>query len=216
MGGLAAAIELGVSNLKVSKLDTIGTPLRVLQPVKGESIVLNNAAAIGTGPEPLRTEFRLLIRGKGNDIEVYNDLVLGVNLKRVAVMLKFLAPINEMNMFVNFPLQDIMNINCWLATVASLMLDKYGIRVGNPDTGIVLRNSAFCLTEASADIKCIKCSLPLIVEMESTLGSQEAIAVATLIFDYISELLGGDFMQCQLDKKNGRSCYEMPSFPNLQ
>ena len=217
MGGLAAAIELGVSNLKVSKLDTIGTPLRVLQPVKGESIVLNNAAAIGTGPEPLRTEFRLLIRGKGNNIEVYNDLVLGVNLKSVAVMLEFLAQINEMKMFVNFPLQDIMNINCWLATVASPMLDKYGILVGNPDTGIVLRNLAFSLAEASADIKCIECSLPLIVEMESTLSSEEAIAdtteVATLIFDYISELLGGDFIQYQLDKKMAEAAMKCPHSP---
>ena len=110
LGGLAAAIELGVFDLKVSNLDSIGTPLRVLQPVKGESSVLNNTALIGAGSESLRTEFRLLIKGKGNDIEVYNDLVLGLNLKSVAVMLEFLAEIKEMNMFVDFPLQDIMNI----------------------------------------------------------------------------------------------------------
>ncbi|MBV5345285.1 MAG: hypothetical protein JZU63_07055, partial [Rhodoferax sp.] len=47
LGGLAAAIELGVFDLKVSNLDSIGTPLRVLQPVKGESSELNNTASIG-------------------------------------------------------------------------------------------------------------------------------------------------------------------------
>jgi hypothetical protein len=217
LGGLAAAIELGVFDLKVSNLDSIGTPLRVLQPVKGESSVLNNTASIGAGSESLRTEFRLLIKGKGNDIEVYNDLVLGLNLKSVAVMLEFLAEIKEMNMFVNFPLQDIMNINCWLATVATPMLDKYGTRVGNPASGIVLRNLAFSLAEASLDIKCIECSSPLIVEMESTLGSQEAIAdtteVANVIFDYISELLGGDFIQYQLDKKLAEAAMKCPHSP---
>jgi len=217
LGGLAAAIELGVSDLKVSNLDSIGTPLRVLQPVKGESSVLNNTASIGAGSESLRTEFRLLIEGKGNDIEVYNDLVLGLNLKSVAVMLELLAKIKEMNMFVNFPLQDIMNVNCWLATVATPMLDKYGIRVGNPDSGIVFRNLAFSIAEASLDIKCIECSSPLIVEMESTLGSQEAIAdtteVANAIFDYISELLGGDFMQYQLDKKLAEAAMKCPHSP---
>ncbi|KAL3792391.1 LOW QUALITY PROTEIN: hypothetical protein ACHAW5_010452 [Stephanodiscus triporus] len=189
INGSVAAIELGVSDLKVSNLDSIGAPLRILQPVKGKSSVLNNTASIGTGSESVRMEFRLLIKGKGNDIKVYNDLVLGLNLKSVAVMLEVLVQIKEM-LFFNFPLRDIMKLDCWLAM---------------PDSGIVLRNLAFSLAEASLDIKCIECSSPLIVEMESMLGSQEAIAdtteVAKVILDYISKLLGGDFIQYQLDKK---------------
>ncbi|KAL3817082.1 hypothetical protein ACHAXA_009913 [Cyclostephanos tholiformis] len=219
MNGLVAAIELEVSNFKVSNLDSIGVPLKVLQPVKGESSVLNNTVSIGAGSDLLRTEFRLLIKGKGNDVVVYNDLVLGLNLKSLGVMLEFLAQIKEMNMFVNFPLQDIMNINCWLATVVTPMLDKYGIRDGNLDSGIVLRNLAFSLAEASIDINCIECSSPLIVEMESMLGSQEAVAdttdVANMILDYISQLLGGDFIQYQLDKKLTEAAFKCPHFPTF-
>jgi hypothetical protein len=217
LNGLVAAIELEISNLKVSNLDSIGAPLRVLLPVKGEPSILNNSASIGAGSESLRTEFRLLIKGKGNGIEVYNDLVLGLNLKSLGIVLEFLAQIKEMNMFVNFPLQDTMNIDCWLATVVTPMLDKYGIRVGNPGSGIVLRNLAFSLAEASLDIKCIECSSPQIVEMESMLGSQEAIAdtteVANVILDYISQLLGGDFIQYQLDKKLTEAAMKCPHSP---
>ena len=213
--GLAAAIELGVSDLRVSNLDSIGTPLRVLQPVKGESSVLNNTASIGADSEPLRIEFRFLIKGKGKGIIVLNDLMLGLNLKSLDVLFEFLVQIKEMNMFVNFPLRDIMDINCWLATLVTPIRDKYGIPLGNPASGI--RNVAFSLAEASLDIKCIKCSSPLIVEMESMLGSKEAIAdtteVADVILDFISQLLGGEIIQYQIDKKLTEAALKCPHSP---
>ena len=216
LNGLVAAIELGVSDLKVSNLDSIGSPIRVLQPIQGESSVLNNTASIGTG-ESLRVEARLLIKGKGNEVEINNDLVLGLNLKSVEMMLEILAQINESDMLVNFPLQDIMNLHCWLSTVVTPMLNKYGIRVGNPDAGIVLRQLAMAVSEASLDIKCIECSSPLIVEMESLLGTQAAVADTTeafnAILDYISKLLGGDFIQYQLDKILSESALKCPHSP---
>lgn len=216
LNGLVAAIVLGVSDLKVSNLDSIGSPMRVLQPIKGESSVLNNSASIGTG-EFLRVEARLLIKGKGNEVEINNDLVLGLNLKSVEMMLEILAQINESDMLVNFPLQDIMNLNCWLSTVVTPMLNKYGIRVGNPDVGIVLRQLAMAVAEASLDIQCIECSSPLIVEMESLLGTQAAVVDTTeafnAILDYISKLLGGDFIQYQLDKILSESAMKCPHSP---
>jgi hypothetical protein len=208
--GLAAEIELGVSDLRVSNLDTL--TLRVLQPVKGESSVLNNTASIGADSLPLRIEFRFLIKGKGKGIKVHNDLMLGLNLKSLDVLFEFLLQIKEMNMFVNFPLRDIMDINCWLAAAVTPIRDKYGIPVGNPASG--MRNVAFSLAEASLDIKCIECSSPLIVEMESMLGSKEAIAdtteVANVILDYISQLLGGEIIQYQLEKKLTEAALKCP------
>ena len=216
LNGLVAAIVLGVSDLKVSNLDSIGSPIKVFQPIKGESSVLNNTASIGTG-ESLRVEARLLIKGKGNEVEINNDLLLGLNLKSVEMMLEILAQINESDMLVNFPLQDIMNLNCWLSTVVTPMLNKYGIRVGNPDAGIVLRQLAMDVAEASLDIQCIECSSPLIVEMESLLGTQAAVADTTeavnAILDYISKLLGGDFIQYQLDKVLSESAMRCPHSP---
>lgn len=60
------------------------------------------------------------------------------------------------------------------------------------------------MAEARLDIECIECSSPLIVEMAAQVGSQEGIKdtteVANMIFDYISNLLGGQFIQSELDK----------------
>ena len=203
LNGLNAAIELGVSDVRISNLNSLGSPIRVLQPVKGEPSVVDNVATIGAGPEALKAEFRLLIKGKGDEIEVHNDLVLGLSLKSVDMMLELLAQIEEVP-FLNFPLQDVLNMNCWLATMVKPVVDNYGIRVGDEESGMMLRKLALAVAEARLDIECIECSSPLIIEMAAQVGSQEGIKdtteVANKLFDYISNLLGGDFIQAELDK----------------
>jgi len=203
LNGLNAAIELGVSDVRISNLDSLGAPIKVLQPVYGESSVVNNTATIGAGPDPLKAEFRLLIKGKGDEIEVHNDLVLGLSLQNIDMMLELLAQIQEAP-FLNFPLQDLLNMNCWLATVVKPIIDSYGIREEDEESGIMLRQLALAVAEARLDIECIECSSPLIVEMAAQVGSQEGIQdtteVANMIFDYISNLLGGQFIQSELDK----------------
>lgn len=65
LNGLNADILLRVSDVKISHLDSLGAPMQLLQPVKGEASVLNNEAWIGVGPEALRASFKLLIKGEG-------------------------------------------------------------------------------------------------------------------------------------------------------
>ena len=219
LNGLNAAIELGVSNVRVSNIDSLGAPIKVLQPVTGESSVLNNTASIGDGPEPFQAEARLLIKAKGDEIEVHNDLVLGLSLKSVGMMLEVLAQMRE-SAFLNFPLQDVLNLQCWLSTIVIPVLDQYGIRVGEADSGLVLRKLALAVAEARLEIECIDCSSPLIVEMASKLGSQDAVedttAVANSIFEYVSKLLGGSFVQSGLDKMLNEAQMKCPHSPLYQ
>jgi len=213
LNGLNAAIELGVSDLSVSGLNSLGAPIKVLQPVEGESSMLNNTALIGVGQDPFRAEFRLLIKGKGDEVEVHNDLVLSLDLKSVGMMLEVLAHIKE-TPFMNFPLQDVLNLQCWLATVVTPVLDTYGLRVGEIDSGIMLKNLALAVEEAQLGIECISCSSPLILEMASKLGLPESIKdttdVANMIFDYASNLLGGEFVQSGLDKLLNEAAMKCP------
>jgi len=217
LNGLNAAIELGVSDLRVSNIDSFGAPVKVLQPVKEGSSLLNNTALMGFGPDPFRTEFRLLIKGKGDEVEVHNDLVLGLNLENVGILLQVLVQIAAQP-FLNFPLQDALNLQCWLATVITPVLDKYGIRDGEPDSGIVLKSLALAVAEARLDIECISCSSPLIVEMSSKVGSSEAVedttAVANMLFEYLTKLLGGDFVQSGLDKMLNEAAMKCPHSPS--
>eukprot|EP00578_Thalassiosira_sp_NH16_P025700 CAMPEP_0181083610 /NCGR_PEP_ID=MMETSP1071-20121207/4250_1 /TAXON_ID=35127 /ORGANISM="Thalassiosira sp., Strain NH16" /LENGTH=1518 /DNA_ID=CAMNT_0023165281 /DNA_START=348 /DNA_END=4905 /DNA_ORIENTATION=- len=216
LNGLNAAIELGVSDVRLSNLNSLGAPIKVLQPVKGESSILDNTASIGAGSEALRAEFRLLIKGKGNEVEVHNELMLGLSMRNVDMMLELLAQVEELPFF-NFPLQDVLNLQCWLATVVTPALNKYGIREGERDTGIVLQSLALAVAEARLDIECIECSSPMIIEMADKLGSQEAVDdttdVANMVFDYISNLLGGSFVQNQLDLILNEAAMKCPHSP---
>lgn len=185
--------------------------------MQGEPSVLHNDASIGVGPDPFRAQFRLLVKGKGDDIEVHNDMVLGLSLESVGMVLDLLAQIKE-QAFLNFPLHDVLNMQCWLATIVAPLLDKYGIRVGEAaDSGIVLKTLAVAVAEARLDIECIACTSPLIVEMASNLGSDEAVAdttaVANMLLEYLSNLLGGDFVQNGIDKMLNEAAMKCPHSP---
>ncbi|KAL7427819.1 hypothetical protein ACHAXH_001174 [Discostella pseudostelligera] len=218
LNGLNADVELGVSDLKISNLDSLGSPITVLRPVSEESSVLNNSATIAAGSKALRAELRLSFKANGSDLEVHNDLVMGLNLKSIEAMLEILVQISE-SPFLTFPLRNIMNLNCWLSTIVTPILDKYGDRAGEPDSGMTVKSLAMAVAEASLDIDCIECSSPLIVEMASIVGSEEAIEdttdAANMIFNYISNLLGGDFTRSKLDRMLAdadRKCPHSPSY----
>ena len=86
-----------------------------------------------------------------------------------------------------------------MATSVAPVLNKYGIRVGELDSEIVLKSLALAVAEARLDIECIFSPSPLIVEISSKLGSKEVVEDTTVItnkiFGYISSLLGGNFVQ---------------------
>lgn len=218
LNGLNAAVEIGVSDVTLSNLDSLGA-LQVLQPIYGEGSVVNNTASIGVGPDPLRLSFTLLVKGKGDQLDVHNEVELGISLSDVLIMLEVLAQMEEPP-FLNFPLEDITNLECWMATMVTPMLDQYGIRVGETDTGLVLRELAVSIAEAKMDMKCISCSSPMISELEATMQTQEGIAdatdVASMLLDYGTSLLGGDYVQHEIDKMLNEAAYTCPHSPSYE
>ena len=109
VGGLNAVIELGVSDIRVSNLDSLSA-LNLLQPMYGESSVLNNTASM----DQLILSTTILIKGKGDKIEVHNEVFLSLSLKELELMLEVLAQMMEPS-FLYFPLQDVLNLNCWVS-----------------------------------------------------------------------------------------------------
>lgn len=129
---------------------------------------------------------------------------------------EILLQIEELS-FLNFPLGDVLNIDCWLSTVVTPVLNKYGLRDSESETGIVLRNLAMAVAEARLDIDCILCTSPLLLELadyfSSPQGVEDTTTVANDIFAYISRLLGGDFIQNRLDKVLAEAQMKCPHSP---
>jgi len=218
LNGLNAAVEIGVSDVTVSNLDSLGA-LQLFQPMHGESSVVNNTASVGVGPEPLRLSFTVLVKGKGDQLEVHNEVELGISLSDVLIMLEVLAQMEEPP-FLNFPLEDVTNLQCWMSTIVTPVLDQYGIRVGEPDSGLVLRKLAVTIAEARLDMTCISCSSPMMLELEQTMQTPEGIKdtteVANKLVDYGTSLLGGDYVQHEIDKMLNAAAYNCPHSPSYQ
>jgi hypothetical protein len=206
-----------MKDLAVTNIDTLGAPITLLQPMKGESSVLNNSVSIGVS-DAVRTSFTLKVMGKGDEVEVNNELELGISMSNVDMILELLAEIQE-EPFLQFPVKDITNMNCWLATVVRPILNNYGVREGEADSGIVLRKVSVAVAEAGLDMKCIECTSPLLLDMQDVLSSQKGIEDTTLvannIFEYLSKVTGGDWVQTIIDKavyEAGMKCPHSPTY----
>lgn len=218
LNGLDADIELGVSDVKVENIDSIGR-LSFLQPMMDEPSTLDNMALIGVGDDPLRLSATLLIKGKGDKVEVYNHLRLGLSLANIDMVAHILAEIEETSFF-EFPFRDATNINCWMASIVTPILDRYGLRTGDADSGLVLRQLAVVVAEARFDMECILCTSPLLLEMDSFFSSADGIAdttsVANMLFDYATDLLEGPLVQSQLDRMLNDASTKCPHSASYQ
>ncbi|KAL3789344.1 hypothetical protein HJC23_006498 [Cyclotella cryptica] len=214
LNGLNAAIAIAVSDLKVSNLDTMGSPIEILAPVYGAGSNLNNSASIGVGQDSLRASLKLLIFGEGERTTVDNEIEIGISLSGLKMILEFIARMEEPP-FINFPMLDIFNLNCWMATIETPELDQYGLRLGEVTMGVI--DMSMIVEEAKFDMNCISCSSPVLLEMEDYFNSEEGIADSTTtvntILDSLSRFMEGEYVQNRIDKVLYQAPYQCPHSP---
>jgi hypothetical protein len=218
LNGLNAVIEIAISNVTVSNLDSLGV-IKLAMPMMGESSVLDNEFSVGVGPDPIRLSLTLLLKGKVDEMEFDNEVELGLSLVDIDMALRVLAQIKELSL-MNFPLEDVTDLNCWMSTIVTPLLDKFGIRVGGQDSGLVLRNLAIAVEKARLDMKCIRCTDAAVIEIEQLMQSEEGFADATdvinKVFDYGSDILRGDYVQNVIDRMLDNATYNCPHSPSYQ
>ena len=105
---------------------------------------------------------------------------------------------------MNFPLEDVLNVNCWLSMMPAPVLDSKGVRVPSSKTSMALEDLALAMSTFNLNVSCIDCSSPLLEELAPLFSSDAAVGELTVlmndIMDYITNLLGGTFLQTQLDR----------------
>ena len=211
LNGLNAAITVDVSELRISNIDTIAAPIELLSPVNAEASKLNNSMTIGVGPDSIKASLKLLVFGEGDKTTVDNEMELGISLSGLFMMLDILAKMEEPS-FLNFPLKDALNVNCWLATMTTPEMDNYGIRIGEVTVGI--SDMAMLVEEAQFEINCISCSSPLLIEVEQLFKSEEGVTDATTtvnaILETLSRFMQGDYVQNMIDKMLYEAPYQCP------
>lgn len=133
------------------------------------------------------------------------------------MMLSSMTKIAE-SKFFGFPLRDLFNLNCWLATIPAPTLDSRGIRNEGSAATAGLVNLDATIGNVMVTAQCTNCSSPRMSELTALLSDPEAqeetTDVANAFLGYVTDLLGGNFVQVQLDRLLNDAALKCPHDPS--
>lgn len=155
------------------------------------------------------------------DLALRNNLSISLGLKDTVVDLTVLIAALESS-FMKFPLEDMDNIDCWLALMPAPAVDEYGIRLSESILSLALHDLGIDIGELKLEIDCIECTSPKFIELATIMSSPEVVGDLTNIANkgiaYITDQLGGPFLQSYLDQTlatSSRRCPHSPDFVAL-
>ena len=189
---------------KVENLNTIGYPMMILQPSPNKPYILENEVNMGTGRRPLRFATRLISSFLGGSISEHNEINLSFELKNLNIWTSIMAKVNVKD-FMEFPLKDVRDLNCWMSTIAIPEFDDQRISVGKS-----LENSA-SIEEIKVNaeniklkVECISCSskgfeeLPMILSLMERSGVKDLLTLS--ILNSLENTLKGDFASIEFHR----------------
>eukprot|EP00536_Pseudo-nitzschia_multiseries_P000119 jgi/Psemu1/233300/estExt_Genewise1.C_20293 len=224
VGALDTNVQFRAYDAKVEKLNTIGAPLELFGGITGEEFLLNNTITAGVGEQPVRFSSKLLLSLQGDDnIEIRNEVDFSLELSNANVIVSTMTKIAESRL-LGFPLRDIFDLNCWLATIPAPTLDSRGVRIDSSEVTASLSALKASIGELAVTAKCANCSSPRMAEFTDLLSDpaarNETTDVANALLDYLTELMGGNFLQVQIDRSindAARKCPHSPTYdPNAE
>lgn len=204
VGGLKAVVELRAFDAAIQNIDSVGEPLNLLNPIDNMENVLDNTASFGVGSKPVRGSVGLLVGIDDDDgLSMRNEILLSADLNAATLLVEALVQMREES-FLTFPLRDVTNVNCWLATMPAAELNEFGVRGAGTKTSLTLQHLAVSLSNLNLGVECISCTSPGFEELTDMLSSpkgiEDATAAANQVANYITSLLGGEFLNAQVDR----------------
>ena len=192
--------EISVSNIQIHHLDTISYPLSLMQPKIHQKHILDSKFTIGGDPKPLKITSRVKLK---LDVPVYmnkrwiisNDVDVHMNVVNMVVLLSVMLKINVTS-FLSFPLLDIGNPYCWLATASSSIKDITSMA----------QIKSFHLTaeEMSLDVECKKCDSKGIKELQSIISLLQYHGITDNLYEsilsIIESIMESEFAQNMIDR----------------
>jgi hypothetical protein len=232
LGSVESRFQFRISNLRVENLDSFGPPLSLLDPVDGEESVLSNSVTIKAPvSRPLRVVAEVLLgissQGKFDrlghsstgylrlftlktnllaftDGEIEERVDVGVDIKSGNFVTSFILQV-LLDRFAQFPLQDILDIDCWLATLATPELDRYGVRVDKSPVSFAVRDLSLNVSDVSLTLDCHECG-PALKDMaatatDSSSSEEDTVRAARTLTSFVESVITGDSMQRIIDQR---------------
>lgn len=142
-----------------------------------------------------------------------NDLELAMNMQDVSAVLTALLKVVE-DQFATFPLGDILNLDCWLAKVPASPLDEFGFRQPGSKPSLSLSELSAAVNRINLRIKCFSCTSGDLEDW-NTEGSKDIETVTDRVVNYVTDVLGGKFLQVQIDRALSHAAKRCPHSPEF-
>lgn len=137
-------IAIRVYDARIANLDSIGCPAQILDPSAAE--LLDNNITMGADGKPLSIKARLMFAVDGGGASIYNELELSMDMEAVEALVQIKA-LMQVESVMNFPLEDIGNLDCWIATIPD----------PSDEPTMEFRDIAFSLAQATPHMVSAKC-----------------------------------------------------------
>ena len=105
--------------------------------------------------------------------------------------------------FMNFPIGNLFDYHCWLATIPAPPLDASGVRLPGVDPTAAIQDFSLWIESLDLTMNCTSCSSSGFVEMAKLIASHPADvsqSATNLLVHLAEKLLGGGYVQFQIDR----------------
>lgn len=134
-------------------------------------------------------------------------------------MLTTLLEVSEYR-FAAFPIGDMFNLDCWLATIPPPPLDVYGIRIDGVEPTAALEELILSMQRLKLNLTCNNCTSPGVQKLADLWSTPEASADVTKaandLMNYLVSILGGKFLQSRIDRRLNDAAKRCPHSPDYE
>jgi len=219
-GWVSGSFGLGISDLSLRNIDTIGSPLSLMEVTADEPYYLNNSMAVGVGGNAMELSFMVDFNAS-----FYGGLIDNTNNPTIKNKFEVTMMIDDLALVINgiykilqsqaksFSPIDVADLNCVLSLFETPEVSRRGV-LNTIDPSIVATLLAVSMGNVDVGVNCIECTSPLLKALEKTLLRPDSPTQITEIlnaviksviekaeesylYNYIARLMVDAPMQCK-------------------
>jgi len=142
----------------IKGLDGINNPLVLLAPVGAH--VLNNSFSFGSNLKPVEISTSANLSVVDQDgFATTNTFDISLAFPKIGLKALLMAKIDE-KAFMGFPFEDVVNVDCWIASLPSRELDEFGLAIEGENVFAGIDDIEIILEQSTIEITCRQCDDP--------------------------------------------------------
>jgi hypothetical protein len=213
------SVELRAFNPSIKNLDSMGAPLMLLEPNTTNGFIIENRATFGVGADPMRFSLKGLFALQGDPLlEMSNEMELSLlTYRKDSELLAYLLAKVDAGALFSFPLRDVVNAECWFATLVAPLLDENGNLALGGDAGLSLERILLSMPSVRFDVSCANCTSPGLSVLPEVFESLEAGGVSNVLEQHLIDLgldlLRSDYIQAYMNRLVADGSLRCPHSP---